>query len=51
MKFENILLHVLFSACLLVCLTVIGTMLTARTPASTFAANPIPQAVASQPQV
>lgn len=50
MKFENILLHVLFSACLLVCLTVIGTMLVARTPASTFAAHQATPAGSSQSQ-
>jgi hypothetical protein len=39
MKFETVLLHSVFAACLLLCLTVMGAMLVLPTPTA-LAANP-----------
>jgi len=43
MKFESLMLHSLFGACLLICVLVLGAMLTAPTS--------VPSAVASHAQV
>jgi hypothetical protein len=43
MKFESLMLHSLFGACLLICVLVLGAMLTAPTG--------VPNAVASHAQV
>lgn len=48
MKFEKLLLQGLFGACLLVCLMVVGGMLTSRTPVAVFAASQAPAASAVQ---
>lgn len=37
MKFETVMLHSLFAACLLVCALTMGAMLTAKAPVSTVA--------------
>ena len=47
MKVENVLLHSLFGACLIACLLVLGSMLTVRTPAASFAASQPPVAAAT----
>ena len=43
MKFETVLLHSLFAASLLICLSVMGAMLTTKSPAP-VAANQAPTA-------
>ncbi|SFR88429.1 hypothetical protein SAMN05216570_0284 [Dyella sp. OK004] len=39
MKFETVMLHSLFAACLLVCALTLGAMLTAKTTVSNVAAS------------
>ncbi|WP_019465438.1 hypothetical protein [Dyella japonica] len=49
MKFENLMLHSLFAACLLVCVLTLGAMISApATYAAASVANAAP-AVAAQP--
>ena len=47
MKFENLMLQTLFSACLLICVLTLGTMLTARVSVPNVAANHAPAAANS----
>jgi hypothetical protein len=44
MKFETLMLHSLFAACLLVCVLTFGAMLVTSTAASNIAAAPAPVA-------
>jgi hypothetical protein len=46
MKFETVMLHSLFAASLLLCVLTFGSMLTAKAPAATIAANHAPAATA-----
>jgi hypothetical protein len=39
MKFETLMLHSLFAACLLVCVLVLGAMLTTRATVASIASN------------
>jgi hypothetical protein len=39
MKFETLMLHSLFAACLLVCVLTLGAMLTTHTPVPSVAVN------------
>jgi hypothetical protein len=45
MKYETLMLQTIFSACMLVCLLVMGAMLTSKTPVSTAAVSHAPVAV------
>ncbi|HEY8681774.1 MAG TPA: hypothetical protein VIM06_01265 [Rhodanobacter sp.] len=49
MKYETLMLQTLFSACLLVCLLVMGAMLTSKAPVSTVAVHHAPVAAAASP--
>jgi hypothetical protein len=42
MKFETLMLHSLFAACLLVCVLTLGAMLTTHTPVPSVAVNHAP---------
>ena len=44
MKFENLMLQTLFSACLLICVLTLGAMLTTHTSVPNVAANHAPVA-------
>jgi hypothetical protein len=50
MKFETVLLQLLFSACALVCVLVMGSMITAKAPAATAAVTHTPVAVVADSQ-
>ena len=39
MKFETLMLHSLFAACLLICVLTLGSMLTSKAPVSSIAAT------------
>lgn len=43
MKFETAMLHSLFAACLLVCLLVLGAMLTTNTTSASVASSHAPR--------
>jgi hypothetical protein len=47
MKLETLLLKSLFTACLLVCVLTLGSMLTAKTPVSTASVSHTPVAAAA----
>jgi hypothetical protein len=47
MKFETLMLHSLFAACLLVCVLTLGAMLTTQATVSNVAANHAPVAVSA----
>jgi hypothetical protein len=47
MKFETLMLHSLFAACLLVCVLTFGAMLMTHTTVSSVAANHAPVAVSA----
>lgn len=49
MKFENLMLHSLFAACLLVCVLTLGAMITAPAFAPASVASSAPAATATQP--
>jgi len=46
MKFENLMLHSLFAACLLVCVLTLGAMISAPAAYSAAVANAAPAATA-----
>ncbi|MBB6188352.1 hypothetical protein [Rhodanobacter sp. MP7CTX1] len=47
MKFETLMLHSLFAACLLICVLTLGAMLTTQTTVSNVAASHAPAAVSA----
>ena len=47
MKFETLMLHSLFAACLLVCVLTLGAMLTSQATVSNVAANHAPVAASA----
>lgn len=49
MKFENLMLHSLFAACLLVCVLTLGAMITAPTYTTATVASSAPVATSAQP--
>ncbi|WP_198651477.1 hypothetical protein [Dyella sp. C11] len=49
MKFENLMLHSLFAACLLVCVLTLGAMVTAPNFTSAAVASNAPVATTAQP--
>jgi hypothetical protein len=49
MKFENLMLHSLFAACLLVCVLTLGAMIAAPTYSSTAVASNAPATTIAQP--
>jgi hypothetical protein len=49
MKFENLMLHSLFAACLLVCVLTLGAMIAAPVTSTATVASAAPAATATQP--
>ena len=47
MKFETLMLHSLFAACLLVCVLTLGAMLTTHAPVPSVAVNHAPVAAST----
>jgi len=47
MKFESLMLHSLFAACMLLCVLVLGAMLTSRVSVPSVAASHVPVATST----